>query len=124
MRVFFMGTPEFALVSLERLYCSCHRVIGVLTAPDRPQGRGFELLPSPVKRFALENGLPVFPAGFPPDPGLLAFLDREKPDAHCRGGMRPEDPQSFAGASPYGCINLHASLLPKYRGLHRSKPLC
>ena len=116
MRVFFMGTPEFALVSLERLYCSCHRVIGVLTAPDRPQGRGLKVLPSPVKRFALENGLPVFQPASLPDPGLLAFLDREKPDAIVVVACGLKIPKVLLELPPYGCINLHASLLPKYRG--------
>lgn len=116
MKVFFMGTPEFALVSLERLYCSCHRVTGVLTAPDRPQGRGLKVQPSPVKRFALEKGLPIFQPSSLPDSDLLAFLDREKPDAIVVVACGLKIPKILLDLPRYGCINLHASLLPKYRG--------
>ncbi|NLY89575.1 MAG: methionyl-tRNA formyltransferase [Firmicutes bacterium] len=116
MRVFFMGTPEFALISLERLCCSCHRVIGVLTAPDRPQGRGLKVLPSPVKRFALENGLPIFQPSSLPDPDLLDFLNQEKPDAIIVVACGLKIPRVLLELPRYGCINLHASLLPKYRG--------
>lgn len=111
-----MGTPEFALTSLERLCCSCHRVIGVVTAPDRPQGRGLKVLPSPVKRFALAQGLPIFQPPSLPDPELLAFLDQEKPDVIVVVACGLKIPRVLLELPRYGCINLHASLLPKYRG--------
>lgn len=116
MKLLFMGTPEFALFSLKRLCCSCHRVLGVVTAPDRPQGRGLRVLPSPVKRYALEKELPIFQPSSLPDPDLAAFLDEQEPEVIVVVACGLKIPRVLLEFPRYGCINLHASLLPKYRG--------
>ena len=87
-----------------------------MTAPDRPQGRGLKVLPSPVKGFALEKGLPVFQPATLPDPELLAFLAHETPDVIVVVACGLKIPKVLLDLPRYGCINLHASLLPKYRG--------
>lgn len=118
MKIVFMGTPEFSRISLERLLDSapCHRVAGVLTQPDRPKGRGMKVIPSPVKEVALRHGLPVFQPQRLPDPEVMNFLETTKPDALVVVAYGLKIPTVMLEFAPYGCINLHSSLLPKYRG--------
>lgn len=116
MRIVFMGTPEFAEISLNRILRSPHRVAGVVTQPDRPKGRGLKFLPSPVKALALKHHLPVFQPERLPDRELMNFLEETRPEAIVVVAYGLKIPPALLDFSPHGCINLHASLLPKYRG--------
>ena len=111
-----MGTPEFAEISLSRLLQSNHKILGVVTQPDRPKGRGLKLYPSPVKKLALANNLPIFQPKRLPEHGLTNFLEKTKPDAIVVVAYGLKIPPILLDFPPHGCINLHASLLPKYRG--------
>ena len=116
MRIVFLGTPDFAAASLRALLEDGQELAAVFTQPDRPRGRGMQLSPSPVKELALERGLPVyqpetFKDGEPTR--LLRALAPELVVAVAYGRLLPED---FLAVAPYGSINLHGSLLPRYRG--------
>lgn len=111
-----MGTPEFAEISLSRLLKSNHKILGVVTQPDRPKGRGLKFYPSPVKKLALANNLPIFQPKRLPEQDLTNFLEKTKPDAIVVVAYGLKIPPILLDFPPYGCINLHASLLPKYRG--------
>ena len=116
MRILFMGTPDFALGSLRALYESGEDIIGVVTQPDKPRGRGYELTPPPVKVYALEKGLDVYqPATLRGDDfaALLAELDPEMIVVVAYGKILPENVINYP---KFGCINVHGSLLPEYRG--------
>lgn len=121
MKVVFMGTPDFAVPSLRALIQSEeHQVIGVFTQPDKPKGRGYQLTPPPVKELALQHGIPVFqPLSLkkPPDCDeareLLSELLPEVIVVAAYGKILPLWLLEFP---KYGCINIHGSLLPKYRG--------
>lgn len=115
MRIVFMGTPDFALTSLCTLLDSPHDVIGVVTQPDRPQGRGLQLTAPPVKRVALENGIPVFQPERIRDESFLLELRALKADLFVVVAFRIL-PSVVLSIPPKGAVNLHASLLPKYRG--------
>ncbi|NLY92077.1 MAG: methionyl-tRNA formyltransferase [Firmicutes bacterium] len=116
MRLVFMGTPDFAAVSLQRLLEAGHQVLGVVTQPDRPRGRGMKLSPSPVKEVAVANGLPVFQPDHLPDQDLMAFLEKTRPELIVVVAYGLKIPPVLLNFPPYGCVNVHASLLPKYRG--------
>ena len=118
MKIVFMGTPDFSRISLEKLVDSAprHRVVGVLTQPDRPKGRGMKVLPSPVKEVALRHGFPAFQPQRLPDPEVMSFLETSKPDVLVVVAYGLKIPTVMLEFAPYGCINLHSSLLPKYRG--------
>lgn len=116
MRIIFMGTPEFAVPSLEALLASEDEVVGVVTQPDRPKGRGQELAAPPVKVLAQRAGKPVIQPTKMKD---LAFLDALKawqPDVIAVAAFGRILPPSILALPPKGCINVHGSLLPKYRG--------
>ena len=116
MRVVFMGTPDFASASLERLLCSSHEVIGVFTQPDKPVGRGMKLQPSPVKAVALSAGLPVYQPEKVKNGEALEILKELQPDilaVVAYGKLLPEDVLQLP---KHGAVNVHGSLLPKYRG--------
>jgi methionyl-tRNA formyltransferase len=116
LRVVFAGTPEFAAIHLQALINSGHEVIGVYTQPDRPAGRGKKLQPSPVKQVALEHNLAVFqPLNFkdPADVEQLKSLNADVMIVVAYGLILP---QSVLDAPKYGCLNVHASLLPRWRG--------
>ena len=116
MRIIFAGTPEFAVPSLRSLIASKHEVCAVYTQPDRPAGRGRKLLPSPVKELALSAGIPVFqPASLKPDAELQQFRDL-KPDLMVVVAYGMILPQAVLDIPRYGCINVHGSLLPRWRG--------
>ena len=115
MRVVFMGTPDFAVESLRKLHESHHNVIAAVTAVDKPQGRGRKITPSPVKRAALEMNLPVLQ---PRNLKSANFIDKLKnfnPDLIAVVAFRIL-PEEVFSLPPRGSINLHASLLPRYRG--------
>ena len=116
MRLVFMGTPDFSAISLTKLLQSKHKVLGVVTQPDRPRGRGMKLTPSPVKKIALAHNLPIFQPERLPEEKLMEFLDTTNPDVIIVVAYGLKIPPVILDFSPYGCINTHASLLPKYRG--------
>ena len=116
MKVLFFGTPEFACPSLEVLLASSQKIIGVFTQPDRPKGRGQKLLPSPVKSLAMGKGLPFFQPGRIQDPSSLEVLRSLQPDLIVVVAYGQILPLSILSIPPGGCVNVHASLLPKYRG--------
>ncbi len=116
MRVVFMGTPEFAVPTLERIVESGHEVAAVFTQPDKPAGRGRQLAPPPVKQAAAKLGLPVFQPAKIRTPEVHELLRGFGADAFVVVGYGRIIPQSIIDIPPLGIINVHASLLPKYRG--------
>jgi methionyl-tRNA formyltransferase len=116
MRVVFIGTPEFALPSLEQLLLNHYPVVAVYTQPDKPAGRGRTLVPSPVKRVAQNWGLPVVqPASFK-DAEAVRQLAEFKPEVIVVAAFGQILPPPVLNIPPRSCINIHASQLPKYRG--------
>lgn len=116
LRVAFAGTPEFAVPALRALAHSSHTLVGVLTQPDRPAGRGREFKPGPVKRLALELALPLAqPAGLQ-SPAPLALLADWAPDVLVVVAYGLILPLALLTLPRLGCINIHASLLPRWRG--------
>ena len=110
-----MGTPEFAVPSLAALYEHCD-VIGVVTQPDKPRGRGQKLVPSPVKAWAEAHGLPVWQPKRIKEEDFTAFLEEQKPDLMVVVAFGQILSQRILDIPPYGCINVHGSLLPRNRG--------
>ena len=110
-----MGTPGFAIPSLERLTQSSHHVVGVVTVPDKPKGRGQRLSESAIKKFAKERGLKVLTPGNLKDESFVQRLRELKPDLIVVVAFRIL-PEEVFSLPPLGTINLHASLLPRYRG--------
>ena len=111
-----MGTPEFAVASLNALLDAGHEICAVVTQPDRPQGRGYKLAPPAVKTAALARGLGYFQPETLKNESLLPLLERTRPDAIVVAASGKILPQYVLGFPPRGCINVHASLLPRYRG--------
>jgi len=116
MRIVFFGTPAFAVPSLERLLNSPHPIVGVVTQPDRPRGRGQRVSESPVKALALTRGLPLAQPDRLRDPAFLATLKAWLPDLGVVVAYGREIPEEVLALPAHGLINVHASLLPKYRG--------
>ena len=116
MRILFMGTPDFAVASLKRLVEDGHEVCGVFTQPDKPKNRGHKLMFSPVKEYALSQQLPVYQPLKMRDGEALAIVRELTPElivVAAYGKILPED---ILNAPKYGAINVHSSLLPRYRG--------
>lgn len=116
LNIVFAGTPEFAAIHLQALLNSQHKVVGVYTQPDRPAGRGKKLQPSPVKQLALEHNIDVFqPLNFKQPESLneLAALNADVMIVVAYGLLLP---QAVLDTPRYGCLNVHASLLPRWRG--------
>lgn len=116
MKILFMGTPEFAAKILESLYESENRIVGVVTAPDKPKGRGMVLVPSDVKKYAQEKELPVYQPKTLKDGAFEAELKDVDPDIIIVVAYGKILPAYVLEYPRYGCINVHASILPKYRG--------
>ena len=117
MNIVFMGTPDFAQKSLESIYNSGHNIIGVVTNPDRPKGRGLKLLPSEVKKYALEKNLKIYqPIKVKNNVEFIKEIKDLNPDIICVVAYGKILPQEILEIPKLGCINVHASLLPKYRG--------
>jgi methionyl-tRNA formyltransferase len=117
LNLVFCGTPGFAVPTLNRLVEANYHVCLVVTQPDRPKGRGLELVPSPVKQSASQLGLPIVqPESIKNNAGFRAQLTELKPDAIIVVGYGRIIPQWMLDLPPLGNVNLHASLLPKYRG--------
>ncbi|MDD5583326.1 MAG: methionyl-tRNA formyltransferase [Candidatus Marinimicrobia bacterium] len=110
-----MGTPAFAVPSLEALARSKHSLLAVVTAPDKPRGRGQKVLPSPIKKCALDLSLPVLQPTTLKDPAFLDHLRTLAPDIFVVIAFRILPPEVYT-LPPLGAVNVHASLLPKYRG--------
>ncbi len=116
MRVVFMGTPEIAGVCLEKILADGFEVVGVYTQPDRPKGRGMKLVASPVKELALARNIPVFqPENFREEKDVAA-LAALKPDVIAVVAYGRILPQCVLDIPSKGCVNIHASILPQYRG--------
>lgn len=116
MRIVFMGTPDFAAASLQKLLDEGFEVVGVFTQPDKPKGRGMELQVSPVKALALNAGLPVFQPEKMRDGAAFRQIETLKPDilvVVAYGRILPDD---ILALPKFGAVNVHGSLLPKYRG--------
>lgn len=111
-----MGTPEFAVPSLEALLKSDDTVVGVVTQPDRPKGRGQVLTASPIKQVALREAIPILQPTKMKDPEFLAALTAWKPDLIAVTAFGRILPPAILSLPPKGCVNVHGSLLPKYRG--------
>ena len=117
MRVIFMGTPDFARESLQAIYDEGHNIIAVVTNPDRPSGRGMKLVASPVKEFALEKKLKLFqPEKIKNNENFIHEIKSFNPDVICVVAYGKILPKSILEIPKYGCINVHGSLLPQYRG--------
>ena len=115
-RIIFMGTPEFALPALSLLLAEEYPLVGVITQPDRPQGRGRVCLPSPVKVMALAHHLPIMQPERMRDDGFLAALRSLAPDLVVLAAYGQLLPKEITDRPSLGCLNIHPSLLPKYRG--------
>lgn len=115
IKVVFMGSPDFALPILREL-SKQYQVIGVVTQPDQPAGRGLSLTPPPVKLFAQELGIPTIQPQRMKDPEIMAQLDAWAPDLIVVAAFGKILRANVLDLAPYGCINVHASLLPRWRG--------
>jgi methionyl-tRNA formyltransferase len=115
LRILFMGTPEFAVESLKALLDAGKNIVGVITAPDKPSGRGKIIQPSPVKKFALSRQLRILQPVNLKDPGFIKALKASEPDLNVVVAFRML-PEAIWALPKHGTINLHASLLPQYRG--------
>jgi methionyl-tRNA formyltransferase len=115
-RIIFMGTPEFAVPSLRALLASPDQVVAVVTQPDRPRGRGRKLTPPPVKTIALEAGIPVLQPASVRTPEFLNELKSYGPDLIAVTAFGRILPGSLLNLPPLGTINVHGSILPRYRG--------
>lgn len=117
MRIVFMGTPDFAVGSLQALCESGkHEIVGVVTQPDRPKGRGNKMLMTPVKEYALEQGLTVYQPQKVKTPEFVQTLRELQPELIVVAAFGQFLSRELLELPPHGCINVHASLLPKYRG--------
>jgi len=116
MRILFAGTPEFAVPTLEMLLASGHEICAVYTQPDRPAGRGRKLQPSPVKETALAAGIPVLQPESLKSADAIAQLAAFEPDLMVVVAFGMILPQAVLDVPKYGCLNVHASLLPRWRG--------
>ena len=117
LNILFMGTPDFAKESLESIYNAGYSIIGVVTNPDRPKGRGMKMIASPVKEYAVSKNIPIYqPLKVKNN---IEFIDEIKalnPDIICVVAYGRILPKEILEIPKYGCINVHGSLLPKYRG--------
>ena len=116
MRILFMGTPDFAVPSLESLVAAGHTVCGVFTQPDKPRNRGMKLQAPPVKVCALAHNIPVYQPVKLRDGAALALIQELAPELIVVAAYGRILPDEILAAPPKGCINVHSSLLPNYRG--------
>lgn len=117
MKIVFMGTPDFAKVSLEAIYEAGHEIIAIVTNPDKPQGRGMKEVSSPVKEYALEKSLKVYqPLKVRNNEDFIQEIKSLEPDLLCVVAYGKILPKELLDIPKYGAINVHGSLLPKYRG--------
>ena len=123
LRIIYFGTPEFAIPSLRRLIASRHHVVSVVSQPDRPRGRGHHLAPTPTKALAQEHGIPVLQPEKVRDEAFLESIRAMRPDLGVVAAYGRLLPESLLQIPRLGMINVHASLLPRWRGaapVHRA----
>lgn len=117
LKIVFMGTPDFARVSLEKVYDAGHKIEAVVTNVDKPKGRGMKLVPSPVKQFAEEKGIKILqPLKVKNNNLFIEEIKQLKPDVICVVAYGKILPKELLDIPRLGCINVHGSLLPQYRG--------
>ncbi len=117
LNIIFMGTPDFAEESLKSLIEAEHKILAVVTNPDKPQGRGMKLVASPVKQYALEEKIPIYqPEKVRNNPEFIEEIKKLNPDVICVVAYGKILPQELLDIPRLGCINVHGSLLPQYRG--------
>lgn len=117
MNIVFMGTPDFAVESLKKIYESGHNILAVVSQPDRPSGRNMKLMPTPVKEYAESKNIKVYqPEKIRKDEALYNILKELKPDVIVVVAFGQILPQRILDIPKYGAVNVHGSLLPKYRG--------
>lgn len=117
MKIVFMGTPDFSKESLEALYNAKYEILAVVTNPDRPKGRGMKMIASPVKEFALEKVIKIYqPEKVRNNEEFISEIKALKPDVICVVAYGKILPKEILEIPSKGCINVHGSLLPKYRG--------
>jgi methionyl-tRNA formyltransferase len=116
MNIVFMGTPEFALPTLKKIHNSSHCILSVISQPDRPKGRGQKQIDSPIKKFALENNLPLLQPATVNTSEFIASLLKNRPDYIIVVAFGQILSEALLKVPKQFCINLHSSLLPKYRG--------
>jgi len=116
VRIVFMGTPDFAVPCLEALIKDGNEIAAVYTQPDKPKGRGYHLIPPPIKECAIANNIPVYQPATLKDGAAFAELQQLAPELIVVVAYGKILPQNILTLPKYGCINVHASLLPKYRG--------
>ncbi len=117
MNILFMGTPDFAQKSLEKIYDAGHNIIAVVTNPDRPKGRGMKQVASPVKEYALSKNIPIYqPEKVKNNIEIIKKIKELNPEIICVVAYGKILPKEILEIPKYGCINVHGSLLPKYRG--------
>jgi len=116
MKIVFMGTPEFALPTLKKIYNSTHSILSVVTQPDRPKGRGQKQVASPIKNFAIENNIPVLQPDSVNTEEFVGSLLKDRPDYIIVVAFGQILREPLLKVPKQFCINLHSSLLPKYRG--------
>lgn len=116
MRVVFMGTPDFAVGTLEAIIAAGHEVVGVVTQPDKSKGRSKALVPTPVKEVALAHGIDVFQPKRVRNEESIATIKAMNPEVIVVVAFGQIIPKEILEMAPYGCLNVHGSLLPAYRG--------
>ncbi|MCI8411162.1 MAG: methionyl-tRNA formyltransferase [Clostridia bacterium] len=117
MKILFMGTPDFARESLESVWNAGYEILGVVTNPDKPKGRGMKMMPSPVKEFAIEKDMNVYqPQKVKGNEEFIEEIKTLNPDVICVVAYGKILPKEILEIPKLGCINVHGSLLPKYRG--------
>lgn len=116
MKIVFMGTPDFAVPCLEKIISDGHEILGVFTQPDKPKGRGYKLVPPPVKEVALKHELPIYQPAKLRDSDAYEVLKELNPELIVVVAYGQILPKNILDLPKYGCINVHGSLLPKYRG--------
>lgn len=117
MKIIYMGTPDFAKESLEAIYNAGHEILAVVTNPDKPKGRGMKMMESPVKQYAVEKGLKIYqPEKVKYNTQFIEEMKELKPDIICVVAYGKILPKEILEIPSKGCINVHGSLLPKYRG--------
>ena len=117
LNIVFMGTPDFARESLKAIYEAGHNILAVVTNPDKPKGRGMKLIPSPVKEFAIEKNLKIYqPLKVRNNEDFIGEIKSLNPDVMCVVAYGKILPKELLDIPKMGCINVHGSLLPKYRG--------
>ena len=116
MKILFMGTPDFALFSLKGLCENGYNVVGIVTQPDKPKGRGYALTPPPVKVYAMEQNIPVYQPNSLRTEEFASLLEEINPDLIAVVAYGKILPKNVLDYPKYGCVNVHGSLLPEYRG--------